>query len=92
MIGLHIGQDRVADLLTLIAVLALEVGSALAGVYCGSLARVRNKSRILCLRIPVSQVRTEDWPEKRAHADKAASKVSCTISSAAASSRSFNNA
>ena len=52
----------------------------------------RTWSMILCLRMPVSQVFTDDLPEKRAAPSIAAISVSCTASSAAPASRSCSEA
>ena len=46
-IGLRVGQDRMADLFTLITVLALEVGSALAGVLVRSVGGPVQRSTLV---------------------------------------------
>ena len=53
---------------------------------------LRNTSMILCLRMPVSQVRREDLPEKRSGLSTAASSVSWTTSSARLASRRCSSA
>ena len=57
-----------------------------------SRAALRTLSMILCFRMPMSQVRTDDWPANWDAPWMPASSVSCTASSAALRSRNCRSA